>query len=170
MQRAVFSALRAPLLATVLAATLLAGCDEKRIEKLEEGVATEADVRQQFGEPAMVVEHADGSKLLEYPRQPEGTSNYAIEIGPDGKMSSLRQLLHPANFAKVQPGMAQEDVRELLGRPAKVWNFPTKPEETTWDWRFQDGQQRKVFSVVFDREHKVTSSHSADDSQEAQRG
>ncbi|HSI60475.1 MAG TPA: outer membrane protein assembly factor BamE [Ideonella sp.] len=156
--------------ATLLAATLLPGCDQQRIEKLEEGVATEADVRRQFGEPATVVEHADGSKLLEYPRQPEGTTNYAITIGSDGKMSSLRQLLHPANFSRVQPGMAQDEVRRLLGKPAKVWNFPTKPDESTWDWRFQDGQQRKIFSVVFDGEHRVQSSHSTDDTQEAQRG
>ena len=155
---------------TLLAATLLPGCDQQRIDKLEEGVATEADVRRQFGEPAMVVEHADGSKLLEYPRQPEGSTNYAIEIGSDGKMSSLRQLLHPANFARVQPGMAQDEVRRLLGKPAKVWNFPTKPDETTWDWRFQDGQQRKIFSVIFDGEQRVQSSHSADDTQQAQRG
>ena len=41
----------------VLACTMawaLLGCDAQRIEKLEEGVATEADVRKQFGEPAGV--------------------------------------------------------------------------------------------------------------------
>ncbi|MFT3772313.1 MAG: hypothetical protein QM820_43515 [Minicystis sp.] len=34
-----------------LAATLLQACDPQRIDALEEGVATEADVRKQFGEP-----------------------------------------------------------------------------------------------------------------------
>lgn len=156
--------------AAALASPLLTACDQQRIDKLEEGVATEADVRAQFGEPAAVIEREDGSKLLEYPRQPEGRTNYAIEIGADGKMSSLRQLLHPANFAKIKPGMAQDEVRQLLGQPGKVWNFPTKPDESTWDWRFQDGQQRMIFSVIFDGQGRVVSSHSADDSQEAQRG
>ena len=31
-------------------AGLTAGCDEQRAQQLEEGVATEADVRRQFGE------------------------------------------------------------------------------------------------------------------------
>lgn len=158
-----------PLLIVALAAGLLAACDPQRIEKLEEGLSTEADVRQQFGEPTLVVEHADGSKRLEYPRQPEGSTNYAIEIGPDGKMSALRQQLHTGNFAKVEAGMAQDAVRQLLGRPAKTWAFPTKPDETTWDWRFLDGQQRKVFSVTFGRDGRVLSSSTSDDPRDVQR-
>ena len=160
-----------PLPGLLLAAALglLAGCDAERVSKLEEGLSTEADVRQQFGEPTLVVERADGSKLLEYPRQPEGSTNYLIEIGADGKMSALRQLLHPDNFAKVHNGMPQAEVRKLLGRPAKTWNFPTKPDETIWDWRYMDGQQRKVFSVTFGRDGQVIGSNSADDMREQQR-
>jgi outer membrane protein assembly factor BamE (lipoprotein component of BamABCDE complex) len=84
-------------------------------------------------------------------------------------MSSLRQLLHPDNFAKVQVGMAQAEVRKLLGRPAKTWQFPTKPDETIWDWRFLDGQQRKVFSVTFGREGQVLGSTTSDDPRDVQR-
>jgi outer membrane protein assembly factor BamE (lipoprotein component of BamABCDE complex) len=151
------------ILPLLLAGLALAACDAQRVEKLEEGYSTEADVRRQFGEPVQITEHADGSKRLEYPRQPEGWTNYVIEIGADGKMSALRQLLTPANFAKVQPGMAEDDVRRLLGRPAKVWRFPTKPDEETWDWRFEEAQTKKVFSVTFDREHRVSATGTADD-------
>ena len=91
-------------------AAALAGCDEQRATRLEEGVSTEADVRRQFGEPAQVTERADGSRLLSYPRQPEGWTNYEMEIGADGKLAALRQLLTEANFAKVQPGMPQAAV------------------------------------------------------------
>ena len=52
----------------LLSAALLVACDAKRIEKLEEGVATEADVRQQFGDPVTITEKAYGSKLMAYPR------------------------------------------------------------------------------------------------------
>jgi hypothetical protein len=143
------------LLVLGLTASLLTACDEQRSAKLEEGLSTEADVRQQFGEPVQIVEHADGSKLLDYPRQPEGTTNYQIEIGADGKMSALRQLLSAANFAKVQPGMGQDAVRRLLGRPAKQWQFPTRADESVWDWRFEEAQTRKVFSVTFGRDRTV---------------
>ena len=135
------------LLAVVFAFALTA-CDQQKIQKLEEGVSTEADVRKQFGEPATVVKAADGSMIMEYPRQPEGQTNYFITIGSDGKMSSLRQVLTPANFAKVQPGMDKTEVRNLLGRPAKTMPFELKKEEV-WDWRFVSESQNKQFSVTF---------------------
>ena len=91
---------RTALLAALLA--MLAGCDPQRIEKLEEGVSTEVDVRKQFGDPVTVTAEADGSRTMDYPRQPEGWTNYVIKIGPDGKMSSLRQLLTPDSFARIQ--------------------------------------------------------------------
>ena len=156
--------MRLALTALWVAAVLLTtGCDERRAAKLEEGLSTEADVRQQFGEPAQIIERADGSKVLAYPRQPEGATNVVITIGADGKMSALRQLLTPANFAKVQPGMDQAAVSGLLGKHAKAVRYAMKPDEEIWQWRFVDGQAKKVFEVRFDRENKVQSTAIADD-------
>lgn len=156
--------------AALLALLPLAGCDAQRIEKLEEGVATEADVRKQFGEPVQVTEKADGSRVLDYPRQPEGWTNYEITIGADGRMSALRQLLTPANFAKVQPGMGQVDVRRTLGRPAKVQTFATQPGQEQWEWRFMDGPQKKVFLVTFDRDRNVAATATQDDPRDTMSG
>jgi len=64
------SMLSAPVLA------LLAACDPQRISELEEGVATEADMRARFGEPAAVYTDEIGSRTFEYPRQPAGQVNY----------------------------------------------------------------------------------------------
>ena len=97
----------------------LVGCDPQRIAELEEGVATEADVRARFGEPekiwsaadmastpqsnaALAVVAAAGARTLEYNRQPQGAVNYMITIGADGKMTALRQVLTPQNFAAVR--------------------------------------------------------------------
>ena len=154
----------------LLSAGLLLACDAKRIEKLEEGVATEADVRQQFGDPVTITEKADGSKIMEYPRQPEGSTNYLITIGPDGKMSALRQLLTPANFAKVQAGMGKDDVRKLLGKPAKTQRFALKPDEEIWDWRFIDSGVPKVFSVTFGADAKAMGASVANDPRETYTG
>lgn len=162
--------LRTALLAATTAALLLAaGCDKDRIAKLEEGLSTEEDVRRQFGEPATVVEAADGSRTLEYPRQPEGQTNYFITIGTDGKMSRLRQVLAPQYFAQVQPGMDKAEVRKLLGRPAKGQMYAQKQEEV-WDWRWRDGQQAKVFSVTFDATGHVLGSAIGDDPRDTQGG
>ncbi len=141
----------------------LVGCDPQKIAKLEEGVATEADVRQQFGEPHATYSEADGGKTFEYSRQPEGQVAWMINIGSDGKMSALRQVLKPAEFAKVKPGMDKADVRRLLGKPGKTARFDLKPDEEHWDWRWLDGQLVKVFSVTFDRDGKVMASAVSDD-------
>ena len=154
----------------LLCTALLVACDAKRIEKLEEGVATEADVRQQFGDPVTITEKADGSKIMEYPRQPEGSTNYLITICADGKMSALRQLLTPANFARVQPGLAKDEVRRMLGKPAKTQRFALKPDEEIWDWRFIDGGMPKVFSVTFGADAKVMSAAVGNDPRETQPG
>lgn len=154
--------MRHGLIAVVLAAAALLGCDQKRIEKLEEGVSTEADVRRQFGEPAAVYDEVGGARTFEYARQPEGQTNYMITIGADGKMSALRQVLKTTEFAKVTPGLDKAQVRRLLGRPAVTQRYDLKREEV-WDWRWHDGVQPKMFVVAFDNDGRVTGTSVIDD-------
>ena len=149
---------RVSALAGALAAALLLGaCDPQRIDALEEGVATEADVRKQFGEPEKIWDAPGGGRTFEYSRQPAGHRNYMITIGTDGKMSALRQVLTPENFAKVQPGMMMEDVRKLLGKPMKITPYDLK-REVVYDWRYLDAPSTSmVFSVVFNTDYRVQS-------------
>lgn len=149
---------------------LLAGCDPQRISELEEGVATEADVRARFGQPAAIYNEENGARTFEYPRQPAGQVNYMITVGTDGKMSALRQVLKPSNFAKVETGWDKAQVRRLLGLPAKTMRYELKNEEV-WDWRFADGQENKMFSVTFDNDGRVKSSATGlDDSELRHKG
>jgi hypothetical protein len=143
----------------------LTGCDAQRIAELEEGVATEADVKARFGEPEKVWDGAAGLRVFEYNRQPNGTQNFMISIGADGKMTALRQVLNAANFAKITPGMALMDVRRMLGQPMKVTRFHLK-NETHHDWRWADGpnvSDRKIFTVVVDPQMQVVSTASTRD-------
>ena len=148
------------------AAVGLVACD--RVEKLEEGVSTEIQVRKEFGDPVTITVEPDGSRTFDYPRQPEGWTNYVIKIGPDGKMTSLRQLLTTDNFARIQPGMSQLEVRNRLGKPAKMQRFDLKQEEV-WDWRFKPQQESRMFSVTFDLQGRVTATATGDDPRETQR-
>lgn len=142
---------------------LLVGCDNKRIEKLEEGVSTEGDVRAAFGEPENVWDEPGGARTLEYNRNPAGHRNYMITIGPDGRMSALRQVLTPENFARVQPGMAMEQVRRMLGKPARKQDFALKKEQA-WDWRYlEPPNQSMMFTVWFDRDMRVARTGSVKD-------
>lgn len=143
------------IFAAVFAAGLLAACDRDRIEKLEEGVSTEADVRAAFGEPENVWDGPGGERIFEYNRQPAGHVNYMISIGPDGRMTALRQVLNERNFAKVQPGMMMEDVRKLLGKPMKQVPYPLK-NETAWDWRYMEPPNTSmVFTAWFNPDMRV---------------
>ena len=158
----------AALLAALAAALPIAGCDVQKIAELEVGVTTEADVRAKWGEPAAVYTEADGSRTLEYPRQPAGQVNYMLAIGADAKLVAMRQVLKPVNFAKVEPGWDKAQVRRLLGAPARTQRFELKQQEV-WDWRFADGGEGKLFSVTFDSAGRVVSTATTLDSRELNR-
>jgi hypothetical protein len=133
----------------------LVGCDSRRIAELEEGVATEADVRARFGQPENVWDEPGGARTLEYNRNPAGNRNYMITIGPDGRMTALRQVLTPATFAQVRPGLSQEQVRRMLGKPARQQQLPLKREQA-WDWRWLEPPNTSmVFTVWFDADLHV---------------
>ena len=154
----------------------LAGCDQQRISELQAGVATEADVRARFGEPEKIWDARDmaslpvpgaaaepGARTLEYNRQPAGQVNYMITIGPDGKMSALRQVLTPQNFARVLPGMSMEQLRKMLGRPMKVTTYALS-QETHYDWRYlSPPATRMIFTAVLDPDLRVTRTMSVDE-------
>ena len=145
------------------AAIGLAACDSKNIGELEEGVSTEADVRARFGQPENIWDGAGGARVFEYNRQPAGQKNYMITIGTDGKMSALRQVLTPENFAKVHPGMMMEDLRKMLGKPAKVTPYALR-RETEWEWRWvQPPNSPMVFTATLDDDQRVVRSGSPPD-------
>ena len=153
---------RAGLAATLAVVTMLVGCDDQRVKELEEGLSTEVDVRAKFGEPAYIWQESDGSRTFEYNRQPMGARNYMITIGTDGKMSALRQVLAPHNFEKIQPGMTQEQIRRMLGKPAKMVPYQLKQTEE-WYWNWIDPPTRQMqLTVVFGPDRLVQSSYSAE--------
>jgi outer membrane protein assembly factor BamE (lipoprotein component of BamABCDE complex) len=133
-----------------VACVWLAGCDQQRMAELQPGISTEADVRTKFGEPEAVWNGPDGARVYEYNRQPEGKVNYQMHIGADGRLLLIDQVLKPANFGRVQPGMMMEDVRKLLGKPARVTPYPLK-REVTYEWRYiEPPNQSMAFVVDFD--------------------
>ena len=151
----------------------LLGCDPQRIAELEEGVATEADVRARFGEPEKIWDASDmaklpqpgaaaavGARTFEYNRQPAGAVNYMITLGPDGKMSALKQVLKEQTFAQILPGMPMEVVRKMLGKPMKVQPYPIK-QQTNYDWRYLvPPNSPTIFTVVFDQNLMVVTTAS----------
>ena len=165
---------RFTLLTTIcVSATLaLSGCDDQQREQvmgklktflnaikpdslllrgLTPGVTTEAEIRDQMGKPETERTFEDGSKRFEYPRGPQGTTTYMVDIDARGKLVSVTQVLTAENFAKVRMGMTEDEVRRLLGKPGEIAVYRLKPE-TVWSWKWAEGGPSgdAFFNVHFD--------------------
>ena len=117
-------------------ATILPGCDSAVLQDIKPGVTTAVEVRARMGDPGYEFRNEDGGVTWEYTRQPSGVHCYMITFGSDQIVRSVDQVLTEANYAKVQPGMTRDQVRRLLGQPARVENFNNLREEV-WEWRIE---------------------------------
>ncbi|TAN13558.1 MAG: outer membrane protein assembly factor BamE [Burkholderiaceae bacterium] len=151
--------MRIPGLALLTSLALsLGACDQAALDNLKVGVSTEADVIKYLGQPERIWPESGGARTFEYDRQPQGVRNYMVTIGADGRMTALEQVLTPANFARVQPGMDAEAVQRLLGKPARKVPYKLK-NQIVWTWKFlEPPNETKGFDVVFGPNERVISS------------
>jgi outer membrane protein assembly factor BamE (lipoprotein component of BamABCDE complex) len=162
------------VLALLFSVLALVGCDrqgrpveEFGLDKLSKGVSTEAEVRLVMGEPDRVRTDTSGTRILEYPKGPEGVRTWFFLIGGDGKLVDYRQVLTEQTFAKISAGMTQEEVRDILGRPRTVVQFKRKNEEV-WDWRYLSGTVPRFFNVHFDMDSRRVTGTSSTNASEYQ--
>jgi outer membrane protein assembly factor BamE (lipoprotein component of BamABCDE complex) len=156
-----------PVVRLVQAAAMLLllsviGCDpggraleDLRLAKLKAGVSTEQDVRRLFGAPP-AVRVSGATKGLVYPLGPEGLYTLLLSIGADGKYVGHENLLTRANFDRIRPGLQQSEVQLLLGPPGSTQSYALK-QQRAWEWRFLDGQEARIFVVMFDNAGVVVS-------------
>lgn len=178
------------LLATLLG---LLGCDQRQIDEARTtareafnalkpddmlfkgiviGQSTEADILRQAGKPDFIWGEGgegsegggdDGSRRLDYPRGPEGGRTWAVTIDANDLVTRIEQLLVAENFARVQPGMDQTQVRRILGRPGKTQRYPLK-REVVWSWRWWERHNETAFfDVHFNEDGIVTGTGRHDD-------
>ena len=139
-----------------LAATL-AGCASYSGSGLQPGVATEAQVRETMGRPAMEFAEPGGGKRLVYPKGPLGTHTYMADVGGDGRMVAVRQVLDDGVFNDIQPGLTEQDVLRMIGPPGQTMGFPLSGNYA-WDYRYTDTWgYLAIFSVTFSPQHLVVS-------------
>lgn len=147
---------RRPLILAALLTTTLLGCAGT---PLYPGQTGEAEIRAHFGQPAMEWQNTDGSVTLEYPHGPAGTTTDMVTLNPDRTLRGIEQVLSNSYFAKVKPGMSQDEVRRLLGRPGEI-RPPYADKGAEWKWHINDliAFEEWYFFVDFDRDGKVISS------------
>ncbi|WP_121490571.1 outer membrane protein assembly factor BamE domain-containing protein [Cupriavidus plantarum] len=144
--------------------------DSQLFKGIEIGRSTEDDIRRQAGKPEIVWEESDGGRRLEYPRGPEGGTTWMVTIGPDNTVRGIEQVLTAENFARVRPGMSQDAVRRMLGKPTRIEKFALKQEEV-WGYRWHETPtDRAFFNVHFNPQGTVTTTSRSDDPSRQQGG
>ena len=82
--------------------------------------ASEQDVQAKYGRPSAVVPLAVG-KRLQYSSQPAGQTALMVDIDAAGRVTSARQVLNSADFARVVMGQwTKADALREFGRPASI--------------------------------------------------
>lgn len=147
----------------------LPGCGVLGANPMDAALQTEAEVRARLGPPGRVWAPLPaippGSKTLEYSRQPSGHTAYMVDIGADGKVLAVRQVLNRESFARVVVGMAPDDVVRLLGRPMQITPYSLSGL-TYYEWRYLDGPTREnsaIFFAIFDKSMRATATGSVRD-------
>ena len=114
------------------------------------GTSAEADVIAKFGAPDATRALANGGKVLEYPREPEGMQNWRVTLAPEGTVLSVEQLVDEPTFAKIQPGMTRDQVLMELGRPTEQKSYALLNEDVA-SWRYMEfGNRVMFFNAHFD--------------------
>jgi len=134
----------------------LGGCERYLMSDIRPGVTTRAEVQEHMGAPGIEWRNEDGTVVWEYSMQPEGTTCYQLTIDSAGIVQRVEQVLTEANMARIEPGMSGEQVRRLIGKPARKQSFSLK-KETAWDWFLGAtvGHERRYFNVFFDDAGRV---------------
>ena len=124
---------------------------------LRPGVSTEADAKALMGPPAVEYSVADGTRRLMYPRGPLGLQTYVVAIDREGRVEDVRNALTDGRFNRIQPGMTERDILELIGPPGDTMRFSLSNTHA-WDYRYMDTWgYTAIFSVTFDAEGRVVS-------------
>lgn len=126
-------------------ALVLSGCATPLIP----GTSREPDVIARFGTSAEQSRLPDGTRVLDYSRQPLGLENWRVRLNPDGTVLTVEQLLDEPHFAKLKRGMSMDEVKRELGRPYGTTHYSNLGEDVI-SWLYRDPFSRWFFNAHFD--------------------
>ena len=94
------------------------------------------EVLARMGQPDME-RRLDAGSRLEFPRGPFGKQTWFVYFDTAGRASRAEQVLTEQNFSRIDVGMAQDDVRQLLGRPGEV-QLLGRERGVVWSYRYDN--------------------------------
>lgn len=141
---------------TALLVLLLAGCAGDG-RNLEPGVHDAKAVRAAMGAPKEILKAPEGGEIWFYPRGRVGRETLRAELGPDGRLRRVEQVLHEKSFDRIVAGKTtREELRRMLGPPDHEW-LAMNGAETNWEYRYWWAQLPWVMTVGIDQQGFVTS-------------
>ena len=141
-------------LVTPVLAILLAACASYAGRGLKVDDSGIDDVLRIMGKPAMQWQDPDGAQQLAYPR---GIHTFMVDIGPDGKMKKIENIMNMRTFKRIQPGMTKPEVLRILGPSFSPGTAYYKArDELVWEWRYcDDWNEAARFEVLFDASKEI---------------
>ena len=115
-------------------ALLLGAC--ANLDTVPAGTAA-TDLAATRGKPFRIWPESGGAASWEYPLGPAGRTTYMVRVGADGHVTRVDQVLGWSFFGELHPGMKDEDIEHVLGRPYSRTYMPT-PNETILAWRWME--------------------------------
>ncbi len=102
---------------------------------------SKSEILRQLGKPMLETDLAEGQRL-DYSRGPDGLNTYFVYVDKDGRMTRIEQALTETNFGRIQTGMSEVQVTEILGHPPKrhligrergyVWSYRSFDTVCIW--------------------------------------
>jgi outer membrane protein assembly factor BamE (lipoprotein component of BamABCDE complex) len=118
--------------------------------------ASEAQVLQAMGRPALTFDNPDGTRELIYPRGPMGNETYIARLR-GGQVQSIDQVLNDAHFDSMPLGVSEQEVLRELGPPRDAMAYKLSSTHS-WDWKYMDTWgYESLFSVTFDAQGRAIS-------------
>ena len=114
---------------------LLSACNSYAPPDAVRGMSRDAVVAK-MGQPEMERQIETGSRL-EFPHPPFGKRTWFVYFDAAGQASRFEQVLIEPNFNRIDVGMPQEAVRQLLGRPSETQLLGRQRGEV-WSYRYEN--------------------------------
>lgn len=99
--------------------------------------ASQEELVARMGAPETERTVADGGRLLEFPTGPYGKKTWFVTLDAAGRVVRAEQVLTESNFLRINPGMSQQDVHNILGRPGQVQPLG-RGRGMIWQYRYEN--------------------------------
>ena len=127
---------------------LLTGCSLMP-ERVPMG-ATRGEIESRLGRPTAVHGLANGTRL-QYSRQPAGQQVYNLDLGADGGLRQVEQVMDAGWLQRIEVDRwTRDDALLHLGRPALVERV-ARWDGDIWTYRFQEATGARQVHLHLDR-------------------